>query len=444
MKHVKLKILSLFMAVITLVGILTVFVSAIDEPDTSKAEAVCLYNTNTDKNILSNGMQKKIFPGGAVKMMTGLIACDMLADRLNEHVVITEEMLSGTTGYNIKLKAGMTVSLENLLYGVLCANGNDATLVLSNVCSGSIEAFVSMMNSKAAEWGLKNTYFTNPTGLDDSNMYSTLADIMILAKKAYKNDLYLQISSAMSYAYTPEGSDTEIKFFNRNALISTFYDTHGYRNLYASGLIASTTELGGYSVITYAEKKGTGYICAVMGAEADDNAIYSYEIANSLIKYAFENYSYTLIAEKGQYVCDAPVRLALPNAKNDETYVECIIDDDVYVLTDSTVTKDANLKYRYYLHSEIIDAPISAGDIVGGVDIIYNGEILGTARLVAFEDVEASGMLRTLDRLKDFFTGRRFWLCILFFAVLFGIYRYITVLQFRRKKVKKLKYKNYY
>lgn len=444
MKRTKLKLLSLFTAIITVAGAFTVFIDASDTPDISKAEAVCLYNTNTDKNILSNGMQKKIFPGGAVKMMTGLIACEMLSDRLNEQVVITEEMLNGTSGYSIKLKAGMSVSLENLLYGVLCANGNDATLALSTVCSGSIEAFVGMMNAKAAEWGLKNTYFTNPTGLDDSDMYSTLADIMILAKKAYKNDLYLQVSSAMSYVYTPEGTDTEIKFFNRNALISTFYDTHGYRNLYASGLIASTTELGGYSVITYAEKKGTGYICAVMGADGDDSAVYSYEIANSLIKYAFENYSYTLIAESGQYVCDAPVRLALPNAKNDETYVECIIDSDVYVLTESTVTQDANLKYRYYFHSEIINAPIRAGDIVGGVDIIYNGEILGTARLVAAKDVEASGILRTLDRLKDFFTGRRFWLCVFFFAVMFGIYRYTVVGRFRRKKVKKLKYKNYY
>lgn len=444
MNGVKLKLFSLLVTVVMLFSVLTVFVSADDAPNTSKAEAVCLYNTNTDKNILSDGMQKKIFPGGAVKMMTGLIACEMLSERLDEKIVITEEMLSGATGYSIKLKAGMSVSLENLLYGVLCANGNDATLALSTICGGSVEAFVGMMNVKASEWGLKNTYFTNPTGLDDSDMYSTLADIMMLAKIAYKNELYLQVSSAMSYVYKPEGTDTEIKFFNRNALISTFYDSHGYRNLYASGLIASTTELGGYSVITYAEKKGTGYICAVMGAEADDGAIYSYEIANNLIKYAFENYSYTLIAESGQYVCDAPVRLALPSAKSDKTYVECVIQEDVYVLTKNDITKDSDLKYRYYFHSEITDAPISAGDILGGVDIIYNGEILGTARLVASENVEASGMLRTLDRLKNFFTGRIFWLCVLFFAVMLGIYYYITVKRFKRKKVKKLKYRNYY
>ena len=262
-------------------------------PNTDKAYAVCLYNVNTQKSIYSKNMQKRIFPAGAVKMMTGLMACQILQDRLDEQITITEDMLDGVKGNSMRLKAGMSVTLENLLYGVLCAGGNDAAAVVSIACMGSIDAFVDAMNSKAKEWGLENTFFTNPTGLDDKNMYSTLSDIMIIAQKAYENKLYLDISSAMSYVFTPIGENEEIKIFNRNALISTFYAT-GYRNPNCMGLISGNTDLGGDCVITYAQKKDTGYICAVMKAQADDEVIYSYEITNALLKYAFENFYYQL------------------------------------------------------------------------------------------------------------------------------------------------------
>ncbi|MBO7310570.1 MAG: D-alanyl-D-alanine carboxypeptidase, partial [Clostridia bacterium] len=345
-----------------------------DTPDISHANAVCLYNVNTGKNILSKNMQKQIFPAGAVKMMTGLIACEMLSTRLDEQVVITEDMLSATSGNNIKLKAGMSITLENLLYGVLCGGGNDAAIALANVCSGAVDAFVDIMNDKATELGLKNTYFTNPTGIDDKEMYSTLADIMIIAREASKNELYMNISSAMSYVYTPQGYDSEIKFFNRNALISNFY-TLGYRNLYAMGMTSGNTDLGGQCVITFVEKNDTSYICAVMGADEHKDKICSYDIANELVEYAFENYNYIKIAEGAKYDCDLEVENALPDSTDEAVYLRCIISEDIYALTYSDVSVDRNLKYRYYFHSEPINAPIAEGDIVGGVDIIYNGEV---------------------------------------------------------------------
>lgn len=413
-----------------------------EAPDISNAKAVCLYNINTDKNILSSNMQKKIFPASAVKMMTGLIACEILASRLDERITVTEEMLAVSRGNNIRLKAGMSVSLKDLLYGILCGGGNDASLVLASVCGGSIEGFVGIMNEKAEEWGMNSTHFTNPTGLDDSNMYSTLADIMIIAKKAYANELYLEASSAMSYVYTPDGYSEQIKFFNRNALISTFYAI-GYRNLYASGLIAGNTDLGGYCVITYAEKEDTGYICAVMGAEADEETIYSYEIANKLLDYAFENYYHVRIAQSGQYICDIPIRLAMPDTDEEQTSVKCVIQDDVYALTYIGISAD-DLRYRYYFHDEEPEAPVVVGEIVGGVDIIYNEEIIGTAKLVTAEEAQASGILLFLDGMRELFTGRLFWLCVIFFVLMFGVYYYFETLRFKHKKTKKINYRNYY
>ena len=411
-------------------------------PDTSNAYAVCLYNVNTEQSIYGKNLHEKIFPGGAVKMMTGLIACEMLSDRLDDRITVTPQMLEGVSGNNIKLKEGMSVTVENLMYGVLCAGGNDAACVLSIACKGSIDAFVRLMNTKAKEWGLENTHFTNPTGLDDPDMFSTLSDIMVIAKKAYENELYLDISSAMSYVFTPAGESEEIKIFNRNALISTFYAS-GYRNPNCMGLISSNTELGGNCVITYAQKKDTGYICAVMRASEDDDKVYSYEIANSLLKYAFDNFYYLRIAESDQYVCDIPVSFAMPNEDGEEYRLKCVIQNDVYALTNSSIDVQNDLKYRYYFHNEDINAPITAGDIVGGVDIIYDGEVLGTARLVAAEDVTENGMLVILEKMKLFFLGREFWLFVVFFVIIVALYCFHIRRKLQRKRVKHIGHNNH-
>ncbi len=407
-------------------------------PDTSKAGAVCLYNLNTDKNVYASNLNQRLFPTGAVKMMTGLLACEMLSERMSEAVLITEQMLHGAVGANVKLKAGMSVTVENLLYGVLCGGGNDAALALATLCSGSADAFVAQMNSKALEWGLKNTHFTNPTGIDDQDMYSTLSDIMILAKRAAQSSTYLKISSAMSYIYTPIGTSEEIKFYNRNALISNFY-SQKYRNPNAQGLICGNTDLGGYCVISFAEKKGTSYICAVMGGVADDNDIYSYKIANSLFDYAFDNLQYAKIAESGMKVCEIPTEFSMPQSGGEQASVACVIKNDVYALTYKQVDVDSDLQYEYYLHNDSLCAPMAGGVVVGGVDILYNGEIIGQAKLVTSKSVEASGILLFLNSLREFFSGRAFVISLLSFIVLFFIYCHFFASRLKRREVKKIK-----
>jgi len=335
------------------------------------------------------------------------------------------------------------VIVENLLYGVLCGGGNDASLVLATLCSGSITTFVEQMNATAEAWGLKNTYFTNPTGLDDKNMYSTLGDIMTIAKRAYQNEKYIEFSSATSYIYTPIDSEEQIKIFNRNCLISTYY-AYGYKNPNAVGLIAGNTDLSGYSAITYAERGSSGYICAVMNAVEKDGVIYSFELVNKLLSYAFGSFSYIKIAEKGQYVCDTEVLFTMPRSENQDVTLNCVIKDDVYALTAADIDPKYDLKYRYYFHYDDLRAPITEGMIIGGVDIIYNGEIIGNAPIVAQSDVEASKLLISLHDLRSFFSSTFFLFSLLYLIIGLVGYYYFSVLRFRKRNSKRINYKNFY
>ena len=438
MKFNRVKILSFLVIFSTLLGTFSVFAFSAPsdsfDVDTSHAEAVYLYNLNTGRTVYSKGSNKKIFPGSAVKMMTGLIACEMLANRLDEVVLITDEMLEGNSGANIKLTAGMSVTAENLLYGALCGGGNDASLVLAHVCAGSVEGFVSLMNEKAQELGMRNTIYTNPTGLDDENMYSTVSDTVILARQASQCELYLNISSKANYEFTPIGESEPIKIYTRNLLISN----NNYKNPNAEGLIAGNTDLGGYCVVTFVEKRGTQYICAVMGAESNGDTIYSYKIANDLISYALNDLIYTKIAEAGSYVCSAPVSYVTPEVGSETSTVRCVIKDDVYALTSSDFSDNEKLEYRYYLHREAFDAPVRAGTIVGGVDIIYDGEYVESAMLITESSIEANGLLIFLKNMRALFLSLPFWCSVISFSVMLFIYLYLSNVRNRRRLERRL------
>ena len=215
-------------------------------------------------------------------------------------------------------------------------------------------------------------------------------------------------------------------------MISNFY-AFGYTNPNTEGLIAGNTDLGGYCVVTFAEKRGTQYICAVMGAQRDEDKIYSYEIANSLISYAFNNLIYTKIASAGEYICDAPVNYVTPESNTSAAAVSCIIKSDVYALADVGFSDDKDLQYKYYLHRDTLNAPVKEGTIVGGVDILYNGEYVGSAMLVTASSVKANGVLLFLKNLREFFTSLPFWCSILAFIIMLSAYLYLSDVSNRRR-----------
>ncbi len=433
------RLLCLCLCLVCLFGVLELTVSAEKTfPDTTEARAVCLYNLNTANYIYSKAMNEKIFPAGAVKMCAGLIACEMLSARLDDKITVSSDMLIGASGANIKLKAGMTVKAVDLLYGVICGGGNDASLVLACVCSQNPERFTELMNDKAREWGLAYTHFTNPSGTDDKNMYSTLSDIMIIAQRAAQNELYMKISSAQSYEFTPEGAGTTVKFFNRNALISTFYSAD-YKFTKASGMIVGNTDLGGQCVISLAKSGNTEYICAVMGAAQDEDNIYSYKIATELFSFAFDNFSYSKIAEAGALTCSLPLSM-VPSDNNEPTTVLCTLKNDVYALIERGLDTDSRLTYRYYFHAEPLAAPVSAGSVVGGVDIMLDGEIIGTGVMVAAGDVAESNMHVLMNNMKSFFVGRLFITFALIFTLLSLFYFLVYEKRLRHRTSKKVNF----
>ncbi len=390
-------------------------------PVVSGARAIYLYHYESDQILLKQSSTASIAPASTVKIMTGLLAIEYLEHRMDEAITLTDEMLRGVQGYTLKLQAGMTLKLRDLLYGVICGGGNDAATAIAVICCGSVDNFVSAMNDKAKDWGCLSTQYTNPTGIDDPYMNTTLDDTVILVKHAAASPLFLEISSVNNYSYTPQGTLEPTVFYNRNALISSF-SARGYQNKHAQGLNAGMTERGGYCVATYAEDQSSSYLCIVMGAAETENGIMSYQIANTLLRHVLGNYAYMEIAKTGTEICSIPVELALPQNANAEAELACVLQEPLWGYLPINIDLKKDISYRPYLHQKALTAPVEANTVVGGVDIYWGEQYITTGKLIVNQDLPANGLLQTMDTMKNAMLSRPILLSMLAFLILFLLF----------------------
>lgn len=410
-------------------------------PAVSGAKCIYLYNYESESVVYCNSFsdREKIAPASTVKIMTGLLAIEMLDGRLDEQITLTEELLAGIEGYTVKFERDAVVTVKDILYGLICGGGNDAAVILARISCGTVENFVNLMNEKAREWGCLDTVYVNPTGIDAEGMTTSLHDTVIISQKAAENNEFMNMCSAQSYKYKPANSDGEKTIANRNAMISS-YSAVGYKNAKVKGLNSGMTDSGGYCVSAYATDGKSSYLCIVMGAvEAPDGTIMSYEIANSLLNHAFENYSYQLIAKKGDKIGELPVNLALPTNGQDNMIVECILTEDIYAYAPiGTDYKDV-LTYKPFYYNESLTAPISAGTEVGGVDIYYGSSLIASGKLIAESDVQASNLLVFLDNMKKHLTSR---IVIVFLVIIAAfLLGYFIIRKIKKKKIIKGRHK---
>ena len=219
-------------------------------------------------------------PASVTKIMTLLLAAEALADgkiNLNDTVMISKRAAE-MGGSQVFLEEGETISVEELFKCTVIASANDAAVALAELVCGSERAFVSEMNQRALELGLKSTNFENVTGLDDTvkNHVTSSYDIALMSRELIKHEVILNYSSL--WQDTIRGG--EFTLTNTNRLVR-FYEG-------CNGLKTGSTEKAGYCMSATAKRDGMQLIAVVMGAPTRDerNAI-----AKELLDYGFANYS---------------------------------------------------------------------------------------------------------------------------------------------------------
>ena len=210
---------------------------------------------------LDKNSEDIIFPASMTKVMTALVAIEQLPD-LDEQIVITPEILSPLYEAGASLagfEAGESVSVRDLLYGVLLPSGAEACIALAQRIAGSEEGFVALMNEKAAELGLTDTHFVNCTGLHDDGHYTTCRDTAKMFEAALNNDTFYQIITSDTYtcapnSYHPEGL----------TMYGTMFSYLGNPLMDNGALIlggkTGTTDEAGYCLVSFGRYRDEEYI----------------------------------------------------------------------------------------------------------------------------------------------------------------------------------------
>lgn len=174
-------------------------------PSSIAAPNVIIVNCDTNKVVAARNASERCYPASTTKVMTILTACDYITD-YNKTFTFSYEVTDPFYNQNATVAGyadGEAVNMTDLIYGAILPSGADATAGLAIAIAGSEEEFAKLMNKKAEQLGLKNTHFTNASGLFDKNHYTTPEDMAIIVREAMKNELCREVLSTYQYTTTP-------------------------------------------------------------------------------------------------------------------------------------------------------------------------------------------------------------------------------------------------
>jgi len=338
-----------------------------------------LYNLNEDKVIYEKNKDEKVSIASLTKIMTALVAIDNIKN-FDEKVTITSDMLRFLDEYNayvIGLKVNQKVTYNDLLYGTLLPSGADCARALAVSIAGSEEEFVKMMNDKAKELGLDNTYYQNSIGLDQNRHYSTTDEVAKLLIEALKNKKFKEVFTTKSYVL----SDNSMTLYS--SLVSNA-KTYGLDISYFEGAKTGYTLDAGKCLASVAldSENNIEYLLVTIYAPIDSSRAYNIEDAINTYDYYFENYKYHNLVDKGDLI------LTLPTKYGKASEVNIYASEDIKYYLDNTFNKeDVTLDYNGV---DIVKTGMNVGDKLGTIDVIYNGEVLKTFDVLLTEKVDFS------------------------------------------------------
>lgn len=348
------KRISVFLAVLMLFNL--TFFTAYAAPDVS-AQGAVLICANSGEVLFSKNGDKKLSMASTTKIMTSLLALESPSP--DAEITVTDEMVR-VEGTSMGLLAGDSVSLRELVYGMLLQSGNDAANAAAVFLGGSIEGFAEMMNSRAKQIGMVNTNFVTPSGLDDENHYSTAYDMALLACECIKNQEFAYICGQKRASLT-YGNPPYIRTLkNHNRLLWMYEDSVGIKTGF--------TKKSGRCLVSAAERDGIILVAVTLKAPDDWNDHIS------LFEYGFSK------CKGVELTCDlSGVMLNIAGG----------VRNQIPVILSRTVKwlEDENAEVRI-LMQPMVYAPVSKGEIVGKAVFTSDGKVISEELLLAAESVE--------------------------------------------------------
>ena len=376
---IKIRRLFIILAFVFLIIFSNTYVNISNASDAPSVDtgSVYLMDSRTTKPLYSKDENTRMYPASTTKIMTAILTLENCSNLDDIATASYEAVETIPEGYSIAdIQIGEQLTIRQLLELLLVHSANDAANVLAEYIGGSISSFVSMMNTKLDELGLKNTHFTNAYGLHDEDHYSTAYDLAFLMKYCLENETFTKISGQASCAIPATNMWGPRKYDSTNRLLIAG-DEYYYQYVF-SGKTGFTSQAK-HCLVTAAYNNDLELICVVLGN--DDR----FNITKSLYEYAFSNYALKNVINQN----DVVTNITVDNASYNTRSLDLLISETIPALVN--VNDNSELTPIIDLNSNIT-APIYKGDILGKVTYQING-VDYTTTLIASHDVEKSNII---------------------------------------------------
>ncbi len=368
-----------FSLLLLLICLFASSLSAVAAPDVS-ARACVVIESESGRVLYQKNAANRLPMASTTKIMTALVA---LEQGNREDIVKISSSAAGTEGSSMYLESGETMTLEELLYGLMLASGNDAAVAIAEHFGG-MDAFVALMNEKAEQIGAKNSHFSNPNGLPDESHYSTAADMAKITAYALKNPDFARIVATKSYRIAGEGKAYPRSLTNHNKLLS-MYDS-------CIGVKTGFTKAAGRCLVSAAKRNGMTLICVTLNAPSD------WSDHTNLYNHLFDTYQMQEFLYTETILGEIPVSgsdiLTLPfGALESFSYPLC---------EGETLTTHFTLQ-------ESVTAPVQAGMHCGQLEINLGTTTVKTLPLVVKGDAQKQWIPEAIKRGFRLNLGSVYW-----------------------------------
>ena len=338
-----------------------------------KASTAILQDYNSGEILFEKDADREIYPASMTKIMTSIIAFELIERgelSLDDKFLVSENAwrLSQSGYSSMFIMVNDEVSVEDLLKGIIIVSGNDACVALAEGIAGTEEEFAILMNVKASEIGMKNTNFSNSSGINDPNNYSTVRDILLMSNYLIKNyPKFYEYYKEKEFTWERTGGDP-ITQGNRNPLL--------YKNFGADGIKTGYLAVERFSLASSIKRKNRRLIGVGSGFKTKKER--SRESAK-LLTWGMTNFDLIHIAKKNTEIAELEVWLGNKNS------VKVYVNENIY----KTIPKAR----KRYLKAVIeyngpVEAPVDKNEIIGVLKIFYKNNLLNEYDLLAFEEIK--------------------------------------------------------
>ncbi len=340
-----------------------------------------LLDYNSNKILYELEPDMSIYPASMTKIMTAIVAFDLLKQgkiRLEDEVIVSENAwrLSSAGYSSMFIMLNDKVTIEDLLKGIIIVSGNDACVALAEAIAGTESNFAEMMNEKAAELGMENTNFTNSSGINDPDNYSTVRDIAIMSKHLIeKYPKYYEYFKEKEFTWDRTGGDP-ITQGNRNPLL--------YKNIGADGIKTGYLAVEKYSLASSVIGEKRRLIAVVSGFQTKKSRSTD---SMKLISWGLRNTNTYEISEKN-----------IPKYKfktwlGKKQFVNGVTKENIYLTINKKDVKNLKVSIKY---TGPIKAPIKKGDEIGKLFYQVSEDETLSSTIYANEDVNKVNFFKSL------------------------------------------------